>query len=86
MPVTHLRRISSFPAKPNRKTPKNANPTLKIDSNSSKIDSNASTIDSNASKIDSNASTIDSNTSKLILDSKLKPRGKRLTLFGILSS
>jgi hypothetical protein len=60
--VTDLRRLSSFPAKPNRKKPKNANSTLKIDSN--------------ASKIDVNTSKIDSNASKFILDSKLKPRGK----------
>ena len=77
--VTHLRRISSFSAKLNWKTPKNTNPTSKIYSNASKIDFNASTIDSNAS-------TIDSNASKLILDSKLKLRGGRLTLFEILSS
>jgi hypothetical protein len=40
--MTNLRQLSSFPAKPNRKTPKTANPTLKIDSNASKIDSNVS--------------------------------------------
>jgi hypothetical protein len=60
--MTNLRQLSSFPDKPNRKTPKTANPTLKIDSN--------------ASKIDSKASKIDFNASKLILNSKLKPRGE----------
>jgi hypothetical protein len=47
----HLRRRSSFPAKPNRKTSKNINPTSKLDSNASNSVSNASKLDSNASKI-----------------------------------
>jgi hypothetical protein len=38
----HLQRISSFPAKPNQKTPKNSNPTSKIDYNTTKFVSNAS--------------------------------------------
>jgi hypothetical protein len=38
----HIQRLSSFPAKPNRKTPKNSNPTSKIDSNATKFVFNAS--------------------------------------------
>jgi hypothetical protein len=47
----HLRRLSSFPAKPNRKTSKNSNPTSKIVYNASKIDYNATKFVSNASKL-----------------------------------
>jgi hypothetical protein len=42
---------SSFLAKPNRKTPKNSNPTSKIDSNASKINYNAIKLVSNALKL-----------------------------------
>ena len=47
----HFQRLSSFPVKPNRKTPKNSNPISKIDSNASKIDFNATKFVFNASKL-----------------------------------